>query len=68
MVKKNWTIASHNVCEACPAVETADHIILGCKEEQQVWRHLNLEELAVAVQTSSVLSGMWAKRPTLSGI
>jgi hypothetical protein len=54
MINKHWYITSHAGCEICPAVETISHILLRCKEAQQVWRHLNLDELAT--NSANILS------------
>jgi hypothetical protein len=54
MINKHWYITSHAGCEICPAVETISHILLRCKEEQQVWRHLSLDDLAT--NSANILS------------
>ncbi|EEE66691.1 hypothetical protein OsJ_23350 [Oryza sativa Japonica Group] len=44
-VNKKWDSNPH--CMSCPAIETANHIILRCKLAGEVWKKLNLYETAV---------------------
>lgn len=38
MVKKNWDDNPH--CSMCPALESADHIILRCKNANNLWKKI----------------------------
>ncbi|EEE53117.1 hypothetical protein OsJ_35899 [Oryza sativa Japonica Group] len=44
MVKKNWDDNPH--CNICPALESADHILLRCKNANNLWKKLDLLQLA----------------------
>ena len=51
MVSKKWNDDPH--CPVCLALETADHIILRCKNTDNLWRKLGLLHLANKAETIS---------------
>ena len=67
MFKKNWTVSTHAGCELCPALETISHILLRCRAAQQVWRQLNIEDVAAnsieildfAVTATELFEPLW---------
>ncbi len=52
MVSKNWNEDPH--CSLCPALESTDHILLRCKNANNLWENLNLLQLANKSESSSV--------------
>ncbi|XP_044419313.1 uncharacterized protein [Triticum aestivum] len=47
MVKKGWSVvAPFAHCDACPAVESADHLLLRCASASVLWGKLVLDTLA----------------------
>ncbi|XBI24464.1 hypothetical protein VPH35_049561 [Triticum aestivum] len=49
MVRKGWSaVAPSAGCDACPAEETADHLILRCRPADAMWSRLSLATLACA--------------------
>ena len=47
MVKKGWSVvALFAHCDACPVVESADHILLRCAPASFLWGKLQLDSLA----------------------
>lgn len=47
MVKKGWTMAAPIAgCDLCPAMESADHLLLRCRHVNTLWEKLLLAALA----------------------
>ena len=50
MVKKGWSaVAPFAHCDACPTVESVDHLLLRCAPASVLWGKLALDTLACSV-------------------